>query len=188
MPFLAGILKGKSLRIRSCGDEDGEKVLAIVNRAAEAYRGHIPDDCWHDPYMPRAEYEAELARGARFIGAEADGALVGVMAAEEVRNVELIRHAYVLPDCQGHGIGTALLAELRARAGRQVMVGTWAGATWAIAFYERHGFVRLPPAVEPLVLRTYWAVPPRQLEVSVALASPALDEEQARALVAEATG
>lgn len=186
MPITTGILKGDGLRIRPCGDEDGDRVLAIVNRAAEAYRGHIPDDCWHEPYMSRAAFEAEIAGGARFVGIEADGTLVGVMAAQKVRNVELIRHAYVLPVFQGQGIGAALLAELRARAERQVMVGTWAGATWAIAFYEHHGFVRLPPAVEPLVLRTYWAVPPRQIEVSVALASPGIGEAEARALVAEA--
>jgi N-acetylglutamate synthase-like GNAT family acetyltransferase len=101
-----------------------------------------------------------------------------------VRNVDLIRHAYVAPAHQRHGIGGVLMASLRARTSRQVLVGTWAAATWAIRFYERHGFRLVPETAKALLLRTYWTIPPRQVEVSVVLAAPPLDIEEAGKLVA----
>jgi GNAT superfamily N-acetyltransferase len=159
-------------------------MLAIINAAAEAYRGVIPSDCWHDPYMPAAELRAEIAAGVRFLACEVDGVLVGVMGIQPVRNVDLIRHAYVSPACQRLGAGSALMAALRERSNRQVLVGTWAAATWAIRFYERHGFGLVPEAVKAALLRTYWTISPRQIEVSVVLAAPHLDAAQAGKLMA----
>lgn len=148
-------------------------MLEIVNAAAEAYRGVIPADRWHEPYMRAAELDAELAAGVRFWGYDAGGRLLGVMGIQAVRDVDLIRHAYVRPDEQGRGIGGALVAHLRRQSTRQVLVGTWAAAEWAVRFYERHGFALVPPGRTAQLLATYWDIPRRQVETSVVLASPA---------------
>jgi len=147
-------------------------VLEIVNAAAEAYRGVIPADRWHEPYMRAAELDAELAAGVRFWGYDAGGRLLGVMGIQAVRDVDLIRHAYVRPDEQGRGIGGALVAHLRRQSTRRVLVGTWAAAEWAVRFYERHGFALVPPERTAQLLATYWDIPRRQVETSVVLASP----------------
>ena len=169
--------------IRPCREDDRATILAIVNAAAEAYRGVIPADRWHDPYMSGDELAREIAAGVAFSACEANGEVVGVMGIQPVRNVELVRHAYVRPDWQGRGIGQALMARLRQQTSHQVLVGTWAAATWAIRFYERNGFQLVPDDAKALLLRSYWTIPERQVEVSVVLAAPALTLEQARRLV-----
>jgi GNAT superfamily N-acetyltransferase len=158
--------------IRACRGDERATILAIVNVAAEAYRGVIPHDCWHEPYMPPRELESEIAAGVAFWGYEADGALVGVMGVQPVRDVDLIRHAYVLPGNQRSGVGSALLRHLRGLSGRRMLVGTWAAAEWAIGFYRRHGFELTSPERKTALLKTYWAVPDRQIETSVVLADP----------------
>ena len=160
--------------IRLCRDDEQATILAIVNAAAEAYRGVIPDDCWHEPYMPARELESEIAAGVEFWGYEADNALAGIMGIQPVRDVDLIRHAYVLPAHQRHGIGAALLQYLRQRSTRPMLIGTWAGAEWAIRFYRRRGFELVPPERKTALLKTYWTVPDRQIETSVVLANPPL--------------
>lgn len=159
--------------IRPCREHERDAILAIVNSAAEAYRGAIPADRWHEPYMPGAELDAEIAAGVRFWGYDEDGRLLGVMGIQTVDDVELIRHAYVLPDHQGAGIGGALLAHLRANATRPLLVGTWADAEWAIRFYQRHGFTPAGRERTAELLRTYWSIPERQIETSVVLEGPA---------------
>ncbi len=145
-----------------------------MNEAAEAYRGVIPADRWHEPYMPAAELAAEIRSGVEFWGAEDDtGRLVGVMGIQAVRDVELIRHAYVLPDAQGAGVGGQLLEHLVARAERPLLVGTWAAAVWAIGFYQRHGFTVCDRPRTADLLREYWTIPDRQIETSVVLEGPA---------------
>lgn len=161
-------------RIRPCTEAERPAVLAIVNAAAEAYRGVIPADRRRDPYMPAAELDAEIAAGVRFWGHEAGGELLGVMGIQRVRDVELIRHAYVAPGSRGRGVGTALLAHLEGSTGRQILVGTWAAADWAIRFYARHGFVQVTPEQRTRLLTTYWTIPERQVETSVVLAKPPL--------------
>jgi GNAT superfamily N-acetyltransferase len=156
--------------IRRCRDDEREEMLEIVNAAAEAYRGVIPADRWHEPYMPAAELDAEIAAGVEFWGYE-DGALEGVMGVQDVGDVDLIRHAYVRPGTQGRGIGGALLAHLtRQREGRRILVGTWAAAEWAIRFYVRHGFEQVSTEEKTRLLRAYWTIPERQVETSVVLA------------------
>jgi len=155
--------------VRPCRDDERAAILAIVNAAAEAYRGVIPADRWHEPYMPAEELDAEIAAGVRFWGYEADGALVGIMGIQPVRDVDLIRHAYVLPGDQRRGVGGALLEELVRGATRRTLVGTWAAAEWAIRFYERHGFALVSPARKDALLRRYWSIPDRQIETSVVL-------------------
>src|SRR4051812_8020558 len=126
------------MRIRRCRDDEHAAILAIVNDAAEAYRGVIPADRWREPYMPPHELESEIADGVAFWGYEAGGELVGIMGIQAVRDMDLIRHAYVSPGMQGQGIGGALLEELARSTSRRMLVGTWAAADWAIRFYRGH--------------------------------------------------
>ena len=158
--------------IRLCRDDERAAILAIVNAAAEAYRGVIPPDRWHEPYMPAAELDAEIAAGVRFWGYEADRTLVGVMGIQPVDDVTLIRHAYVAPGRQRGGVGGALLEHLIASATQPLLVGTWATAEWAIRFYERHGFVLVSPQRKTELLQRYWTIPERQIATSVVLALP----------------
>ena len=154
--------------IRPCRDDEREEMLAIVNGAAEAYRGVIPADRWREPYMPREELGAEIADGVEFWGYE-DGGLVGVMGIQPVRDVDLIRHAYVAPGSQRGGIGGSLLEHLMQGRTRRVLVGTWAAAEWAVAFYERHGFQYVGRRRTDALLKEYWTIPERQIETSVVL-------------------
>jgi GNAT superfamily N-acetyltransferase len=156
--------------VRPCRDDERAAILAIVNDAAEAYRGVIPADRWHEPYMPADELDSELAAGVVFWGYEENGELLGIMGIQRVRDVDLIRHAYVSPARQRAGIGGALLERLAGPARRRMLVGTWADAEWAIRFYERHGFELLSREEGAELLRRYWTIPERQIETSVVLA------------------
>jgi GNAT superfamily N-acetyltransferase len=162
--------------IRPCRDRERAEIVAIVNAAAEAYRGVIPADRWHEPYMPSDELDAEIEAGVVFWGYEDDGALLGIMGIQPVRDVDLIRHAYVAPGRQRHGVGSALLERLARSTSRRILVGTWAAADWAIAFYRRHGFELVSPERKAELLRTYWTIPERQIDTSVVLAKPPLGE------------
>jgi GNAT superfamily N-acetyltransferase len=159
--------------IRPCREDERAAILAIVNAAAEAYRGVIPADRWHEPYMPLEELEAEMAAGVAFWGYEApDGELVGIMGIQPVRDVHLIRHAYVAPERQRGGVGGALLDELAGSIEGRILVGTWASAGWAIDFYRRHGFEQVSVERKNELLKAYWSIPDRQIETSVVLARP----------------
>jgi GNAT superfamily N-acetyltransferase len=155
--------------IRRCLDIEHPALLRIINLAAKKYQGVIPADRWHEPYMDADELTAEIAAGVEFWGAERDAALVGVMGVQEVLDVDLIRHAYVLPAYQGEGIGGDLLTELCSRRSRPILVGTWAAASWAIDFYKRHGFGVVQPKEAKALLKKYWTIPDRQIETSVVL-------------------
>ena len=159
--------------IRACTADDVPAIFAIVNDAARAYKGIIPADRWHEPYMPASELDAEIADGVVFWGYEADGELLGVMGIQRVRDVDLIRHAYVAPGAQRRGVGAALLEHLAATATRRLLVGTWAAAEWAIRFYARHGFELVSPSCKTALLREYWNIPDRQIETSVVLSRQA---------------
>jgi GNAT superfamily N-acetyltransferase len=161
-------------RIRPCRDDERTAILAIVNAAAEAYRGVIPADRWHEPYMPREELDREIDAGVRFWGYEDGGGLVGVMGVQPVRDVVLIRHAYVAPASQGHGVGGALLEHLARSTDRPILVGTWAAAEWAVRFYRRHGFEVVSAERKTELLKDYWTIPDRQIETSVVLANTPL--------------
>lgn len=158
--------------IRACTDDDFATIAAIVNDAAEAYRGVIPPDFWKEPYMSDDELAAEISRGVRFWGVEAEGELLGVMGIEDVKDVTLIRHAYVRTARRNQGNGGALLGHLRDLTERPMLIGTWAAAEWAVRFYERHDFRVVTSAEKDRLLRTYWTVPARQIETSVVLACP----------------
>jgi GNAT superfamily N-acetyltransferase len=155
--------------ISLCQAADLPEMFEIINRAALAYKGQIPADRWHEPYMPLPELESEIDRGVRFFGYSSEGHLLGVMGIQDVQDVTLIRHAYVRPDHQGHGIGAALLASLVQLTKRPVLIGTWKAATWAIRFYEKNGFRLVSELEKNRLLKTYWTIPERQIEESVVL-------------------
>lgn len=156
--------------IEDCSAADCAGMLAVINEAASVYRGVIPADCWHDPYMSEDELDDEISAGVAFRGwFDQDAGLIGVMGAQPVQDVLLIRHAYVRPDWQGRNIGSALIHDLLAGADRQVLVGTWAAASWAVGFYQKHGFELTAPAEKDRLLRRYWTIPDRQIETSVVL-------------------
>ena len=157
--------------IRECLEDDFEAIYEIINAAAQAYRGIIPPDRWHDPYMPREELREEISAGVAFLGYEKEGELAGVMGTQDVQDVTLIRHAYVRTAHRNQGIGGELLGQIMDGATRPVLIGTWADAFWAIRFYERHGFKVVSPGEKERLLRKYWSVPDRQIVTSVVLAA-----------------
>ena len=159
------------MTIRRCRDDERDDILSIINAAAQAYRGVIPADRWHDPYMSGAELDRERAAGVVFWGYEEGGRLAGVMGWQEVRDVNLIRHAYVAPARQRDGIGGKLLNYLQHRTTKPMLVGTWAAAGWAIRFYQRHGFKLVSPQRKAALLKSYWTIPERQIETSVVLSN-----------------
>ena len=156
--------------IRLCTNADFLTILEIVNDAASAYRGIIPADRWREPYMPETELAEQIEAGVEFWGYEENGELAGVMGIQPVRDVTLIRHAYVRTAVRSRGIGSALLRHLRTLTARPILIGTWAAATWAIRFYEKHGFELASGEEKNRLLRKYWAIPERQIETSVVLA------------------
>lgn len=158
------------MSIRACSEADLPDILHVVNDGAEAYRGVIPPACWAEPYMSKRELRRELADGVAFWAFVEGGALKGVMGVQDVQDVTLIRHAYVLRSYQRRGIGSTLLGHLLQRTSRPVLIGTWADATWAHRFYEAHGFRKASPEQKDRWLARYWSVPPRQAAASVVLA------------------
>jgi len=160
--------------VRPCRKDERSVISEIINAAAEVYRGVIPADRWHDPYMSLLELDSEISAGVAFWAYEYEGEVIGVMGIQPVRDVDLIRHAYVRPGNQRRGIGAVLINHIRSMSSRQMLVGTWAAATWAIAFYQRHGFELVPTDQKIALLKSYWTIPERQIETSVVLANPAL--------------
>ena len=142
-------------------------IWEIINKAAHAYKGVIPNDCYHEPYMPSAKFHREM-RSITFFGWQEKGKLIGAMGFQPVGDVTLIRHAYVLPDYQRKGIGTKLLNHVKELTKtKYLLVGTWADAGWAIDFYQKHGFKFMPNKDE--LLKKYWNITERQIDTSVVL-------------------
>ena len=158
------------MRIRESEQADLAEIFAVINEAAQAYRGVVPIDRWHEPYMPMSELEREIAQGIIFWVAEEEGHLLGVMGIQDKGDVALVRHAYVRPTTQRKGVGTKLLRHVESLACKPVLIGTWADASWAIEFYRRNGYTILSDSHKERLLRTYWSIPERQIETSVVLA------------------
>ena len=156
--------------IRQSVEADFAAILAIVNDAAQAYRGVIPADRWREPYMPKDELEKEISDGIVFWVAEQEGRLAGVMGIQDKGAVTLVRHAYVATTTQRSGVGTMLLRHVEGLVNKPILIGTWADASWAIEFYQRNGFTVVPNEDKERLLRTYWSIPARQIETSVVLA------------------
>ena len=168
--------------IRKSVEADFEVMLGIVNDAAQAYRGVIPADRWHEPYMPADELVKEIADGVVFWVAEEEGRLLGVMGIQDKGDVALVRHAYTAPTTQRKGVGTGLLRHVESLAAKPVLIGTWADASWAIQFYQGNGFTVVPNGDRDRLLRTYWSIPARQIETSVVLADRRWMQSQQRRL------
>jgi N-acetylglutamate synthase-like GNAT family acetyltransferase len=158
------------MQIRRCTSTDFDAIFEIINDAAQAYKGIIPEDRWHEPYMSRAQLAHEISDGVEFWGTISGDNLVGVMGIQDKGDVCLIRHAYVRTAQRQAGIGTALLKHLRAMTTKPILIGTWADASWAIRFYVKNGFRVLSKEETRTLLHTYWRIPERQVETSVVLA------------------
>ena len=171
--------------IRKFRETDSGAMLAMVNDAAQAYRGVIPVDRSREPYMQPDELEKEIVDGVIFWVAEEDGGLLGVMGIQDKGEVALIRHAYVAPAMQRRGVGTRLLRHVEGLADKPVLIGTWADASWAIEFYRRNGFTVVPNRHKDALLRRYWSIPARQIETSVVLADGRWMEAQRRERTAD---
>jgi N-acetylglutamate synthase-like GNAT family acetyltransferase len=156
--------------MRKCSSEDFEVIYSIINHAAKAYKGVIPDDCWKEPYMSKDELQREIDEGVEFFAYEKDGELVGVMGLQHIQDVALIRHSYVHPLKQNQGIGRKLLFHLQRQTTRPILIGTWARAVWAVRFYEKNGFQLVSTEEKDRLLKRYWSIPERQIESSVVLA------------------
>jgi len=156
--------------IRKCCSSDFKRMHMIINDAAIAYQGFIPGDCFHEPYMSEDELRHEIDEGVVFWGYEDGGELVGVMGIQNVKDVTLLRHAYVRTVMRNQGIGGKLLSFLRKQTNRSLLIGTWADAVWAVRFYEKHGFKLVTPEEKDRLLRIYWSISDRQIETSVVLA------------------
>lgn len=159
------------MRIRKSVANDFAAILATINDAAQAYRGVIPSDLWHEPYMSADELAKEIASGVIFWMAEDNGQLLGVMGIQDKVDVALVRHAYTATTLQRKGIGTKLLRRVEALADKPILIGTWADASWAIEFYRRNGFTVVSDGDKNRLLQAYWSVPARQVETSVVLAN-----------------
>jgi GNAT superfamily N-acetyltransferase len=159
--------------LRPCTPADTPQILEVINDGAQAYRGVIPADCWHDPYMAESELQRELDAGVTFWCVEEAGRIDAVMGIQDVLDVALIRHAYTRTSLQGKGVGSTLLAHLRDMTDRRILIGTWASAAWAIRFYQGRGYELVTPDEKERLLKRYWTVSDRQIAESVVLRSSA---------------
>ena len=157
--------------IRNCTESDIKTIFEIINDSATAYKGVIPDDRWHEPYMPEKEVRHEIEDGVVFWGFEKDGDLLGVMGIQDKGQVALIRHAYVRTRSRNQGIGENLLLYLENLTDKPILIGTWKAALWAISFYEKHGYTLVSDTEKTRLLQKYWSIPERQIETSVVLAN-----------------
>ena len=149
---------------------DSSKILNVINDAAAKYKGVIPDNCWHEPYMSDRELLNEFKDGVRMFGYVHNNQLIGVIGYQEIKDVVLIRHAYTLTTNQGKGTGSALLEFLlNKNQNSRLLIGTWKSAKWAIRFYEKFGFVLHAKDESSLLLKKYWNIPSKQIENSVVL-------------------
>ena len=155
--------------IRKATDEDFEEIFNIINDAAVAYKGVIPPDRWHEPYMTKEELQAQIEDGVRFSCYVDNNEIIGVMGIQDKAEVALIRHAYVRTKQRNKGIGALLLQELIKDAKKPILIGTWKAADWAIRFYEKHGFRLVEEEEKNRLLKKYWVIPDRQVETSVVL-------------------
>ena len=149
---------------------DSSEILYVINDAAARYKGIIPDNCWHEPYMSEQELINEFGDEIRMFGYHHDNKLIGVIGIQKVKDAILIRHAYTLTFYQGKGTGSALLEYLLKKNQKsRLLVGTWRKAEWAIRFYEKFGFILHAKEQSTLLLKKYWKIPAKQIDNSVVL-------------------
>jgi GNAT superfamily N-acetyltransferase len=158
------------IAVREATELDVETIFEIVNDSARAYKGVIPEAAWHEPYMPTEHLRSEIAKGVRFYCCDVDGRTMGVMGIQDVKDVTLVRHAYVRSESRSQGIGRTLLESVTRLTARPVLIGAWRAASWAIRFYQNNGFTLLDEHGKTQALATYWTISPFQAEESVVLA------------------
>jgi len=149
---------------------DSSEILYVINDAAIRYKGIIPDNCWHEPYMSEQELINAFNAEVRMYGYHHNNKLIGVIGIQGVKDVVLIRHAYTLTSYQGKGMGSELLKYLlKKNQNSRLLVGTWRDATWAIRFYEKFGFILHAKDQSTLLLKKYWKISSNQIKNSVVL-------------------
>ncbi|HEX8332197.1 MAG TPA: GNAT family N-acetyltransferase, partial [Segetibacter sp.] len=153
--------------VAKCHEEDFKEIFTIINDGASAYKGIIPDDRWHDPYMPEDELQTQIDEGVQFWCYKEGNEILGVMGIQNKDDVTLIRHAYVRTANRNKGIGGKLLSHLTSISRTPILIGTWADAKWAIDFYQKHGFALVSAVEKEKLLLQYWSIPERQIETSV---------------------
>ena len=150
--------------------KDISKILHVINDASIIYKGIIPDNCWHEPYMSEQELIDEFGYGVLIFGYHYNNKLIGVIGIQDLKDVVLIRHAYTLTSYQCKGTGSALLEYLlKKNQNSRLLVGTWRNATWATRFYEKFGFILHAKDQSTLLLKKYWKIPSNQIKNSVVL-------------------
>ena len=157
--------------IKRCLDVELESMLTVINDAAQAYYGVIPQDAWHEPYMARNELNGEIRAGVQFWGYYVKECLIGVMGIQDKQDVMLIRHAYVCSSERRNGVGTKLLEHLEECSKKPILIGTWADATWAIEFYKKNEYRLILGDERGMLLEKYWTVSTEQASASVVLAN-----------------
>ncbi len=155
--------------IRQATNEDFEAIFDIISDAAIAYKGVIPADRWHEPYMTKAELQTQMDDGVKFHCYVYNDEILGVMGIQDKADVKLIRHAYVRTRQRNTGVGTLLLKELIRDSTKPILIGTWKAADWAIRFYEKHGFSLVDEHQKNHLLKKYWTIPDPQVQTSVVL-------------------
>lgn len=168
--------------IRKATAADFEAIYRVINDAAIAYKGVIPEDRWHDPYMPRTELQEQIEDRVEFSCYFENDNVLGVMGIQDKNDVCLIRHAYVLTASRNSGIGTKLLRELSRNSVKPILIGTWKAAAWAIRFYLKNGFNVVTEEEKEVLLRKYWNIPERQVETSVVLSDGKYEGAKGRLL------
>jgi N-acetylglutamate synthase-like GNAT family acetyltransferase len=158
--------------LRPCVPDDFEDIYSTINDGARVYKGVIPADCWHEPYMSRGQLVDELEKKVLFWGIERDGHIIAVMGIQDKGDVALIRHAYVQTRLRRQGQGSRLLKHLEAQSIKPILIGTWSDASWAISFYRKHGYSVQNKKNTAHLLNEYWSIPQRQVDTSVVLANP----------------
>lgn len=156
--------------IRTATNDDFNRIFEVINDASIAYKGVIPDDRWHEPYMSQSELHTQIAEGVVFYCYEDENQIWGVMGIQDKAEVNLIRHAYVMTSHRNKGIGGKLLKYLISTSSKPILIGTWKAASWAISFYESNGFFTVSEDEKNILLKKYWNIPERQIETSVVLA------------------
>jgi len=164
--------------IRRAAQSDFDAIRAVINSGASAYKGVIPADRWHEPYMAESELRADIEDGVAFSCFLEDEQILGVMGVQDRVSAVLIRHAYVCSSARRRGIGSELLSALCRTTSKPMLIGTWKAATWAVEFYVKHGFTLLPDDQARVLLEKYWRVPVRQMETSVVLANACLSTDE----------
>ncbi len=157
--------------IERCKSTDFEQIYNIINDSASAYKGVIPADCWHEPYMSEQELQTQIEQKVEFWCYRKDEQILGVMGIQDKSDVKLIRHAYIRTKCRNQGIGGKLLTHFINRTTKPILIGTWQDASWAINFYKNYGFRQLSKIEKDALLQKYWIIPQRQAQVSVVLAN-----------------